>query len=168
MNGVVLHSTDDFSSRDRDEGRAWLVVDACDWHVLLPHPPATRPAVAHARPVTDCHEPDGWRGLNQADHPVARHGERSTEAWLKAGLRAVGIKTSELERLKGSDPWKPRLADHLWRRTMVSQKWLAEKLAMKSAANVSQQLRRLDGKSAIKKVPEEMKLFLEEADAASS
>jgi hypothetical protein len=29
---------------------------------------------------------------------------------------------------------------------------------------VSQQLRRLDGKSAIKKVPEELKQFLEEAD----
>ncbi|MBE2285430.1 MAG: hypothetical protein IAE77_18355, partial [Prosthecobacter sp.] len=51
--------------------------------------------------------------------------------------------------------------------TVVSQEWLAEKLEMKSAANVSQQLRRLDGKTAIKKVPEEMKRFLEEADAKS-
>jgi hypothetical protein len=61
ITGGVLLSTDYFSSRDRDEGRAWLVVHACDWHVLLPHPPARRSAVAHARPVTDCHEPDGWR-----------------------------------------------------------------------------------------------------------
>jgi len=34
------------------------------------------------------------------------------------------------------------------------QEWLAEKLEMKSATNVSQQLRRLDGRSALKKVPE--------------
>jgi hypothetical protein len=39
---------------------------------------------------------------------------------------------------------------------------------MKSAANVSQQLRRLDGKAAIKKVPEELKHFLEKADATNS
>ena len=57
------------------------------------------------------------------------------------------------------------LADLLWRRTVVSQEWLAEKLAMKSAANVSQQLRRLDVNEALKQVPEELKRFLEEADA---
>jgi len=39
---------------------------------------------------------------------------------------------------------------------------------MKSAANVSQQLRRLDGKSAIKNVSEELKHFLEEADAPNA
>jgi hypothetical protein len=60
------------------------------------------------------------------------------------------------------------LADLLWRRTVVSQEWLAEKLAMKSAANVSQQLRRLDVKAAVKKVPEDLKSFLEEADATKS
>ena len=43
--------------------------------------------------------------------------------------------------------------------------WLAAKLAMKSAANVSQQLRRLDVKEALKKVPEELKISLAEADA---
>jgi hypothetical protein len=39
---------------------------------------------------------------------------------------------------------------------------------MKSAANVSQQIRRLDRNAAIKKVPEKLKLFLEEADATHS
>ena len=38
--GGVLHSTDYFSSRDYDEGRAWLVLSSCDWHVLLPRIPA--------------------------------------------------------------------------------------------------------------------------------
>jgi hypothetical protein len=43
---------------------------------------------------------------------------------------------------------------------VVSREWLA--------ANVSQQLRRLHGKSALKKVSEELKHFLEEADATNS
>jgi hypothetical protein len=59
--GGVLHSTDYFSSRDHDEGRAWLVLCGTDWHVLLPRLPPSRLTVAHARPVTDCHELDGWR-----------------------------------------------------------------------------------------------------------
>jgi hypothetical protein len=59
--GGVLHSTDYFSSRDYDEGRAWLVLSSCDWHVLLPRIPAVHLTVAHARPVTDCQELDGWR-----------------------------------------------------------------------------------------------------------
>jgi hypothetical protein len=50
----------------------------------------------------------------------------------------------------------------------VSQQWLAETLAMKSEANVSQHLSRLDGKAAIQKVPEELKRFLEHAEAANS
>lgn len=51
---------------------------------------------------------------------------------------------------------------------MVPQECLAEKLEMKSATNVGQRLRRLDGRSAIKKVPEDLKHFLEEADAPNS
>jgi putative transposase len=99
---------------------------------------------------------------------VREHGERQAEAWLVRGLKAGGLKPGSLAQVKGSDPRKVLLADLLWRRTVVSQEWLAEKLAMKSAANVSQQLRRLDGKAAIKKVPEELKHFLEKADATNS
>ena len=99
---------------------------------------------------------------------VREHGERQAEAWLARGLKAGGLKPGSLAQVKGSDPRKVLLADLLWRRTVVSQEWLAEKLVMRSAANVSQQLRRLDGKAAIKKVPEELKHFLEEADVPSS
>ncbi len=45
------------------------------------------------------------------------------------------------------------------------QEWLTAKLEMSSAANVSQPLRRLDGKSALKMMPEDLKHFLEEAHA---
>ena len=56
------------------------------------------------------------------------------------------------------------LADLPWRRTVVSQEWLAEKLRMRSAANVSQQMRRLDKKRALGRVPEALKRFFEEVD----
>ena len=60
------------------------------------------------------------------------------------------------------------LAELLWRRTVVSQEWLAEKLRIKSAANVSQQMKRLDRKRALDKVPEAMRHFLEETDDSPS
>ena len=98
---------------------------------------------------------------------VREHGERQALAWLARGLKAGGLKTNGLAKVKGSDPRKVLLADLLWRRSVVSQEWLAEKLAMKSGANVSQQLRRLDRKSALKRVPEELKRFLEETDTTN-
>ena len=50
----------------------------------------------------------------------------------------------------------------------MSQEWLAEKLRMKSAANGSQQMKRLDRKRALDKVPEAMRHFLEETDDSPS
>ena len=78
-------------------------------------------------------------------------------------FKAAGLKTTEVERLKGSDVRKLLLSDVLWRRKTVPQEWLAEKLAMKSAANVSQQLRRLDRKKALAQAPEELRVFLDQA-----
>ena len=80
---------------------------------------------------------------------------------LKQGLKASGIKSGELERLKGSDARKLLLADLLWRRTTVSQAWLAEHLSMKSAATACQQLRRLDRKNALARVPAAFRDFLD-------
>ena len=67
-----------------------------------------------------------------------------------------------------SDERKVLLAALLWRGTVVSQEWLAKKLRMKSAANVSQQMKRLDKKRALNKVPETMGLLLEETDDSPS
>jgi hypothetical protein len=39
---------------------------------------------------------------------------------------------------------------------------------MKSAANVSREIRRLDQRAVIKKVPEELKHFLEESNVTKS
>ena len=100
----------------------------------------------------------------EKDRLVQEHGERQAQAWLARGLKAAGIKATDLESVKGSDERKGLLADLLWRRTVVSQEWLAEKLRMRSAANVSQQLRRLDRKRALGRVPEALRIFLEEVN----
>ena len=50
-----------------------------------------------------------------------------------------------------------------WKRTTVSQEWIAEKLAMRGAANVSQQLLRFDRAKANAKLPPEMRRFLKQA-----
>jgi hypothetical protein len=57
------------------------------------------------------------------------------------------------------------LADLLWRQTTMSQGWLAERLFMKRADNMSQQLRRLDRKKATTILPDALRTFL--ADAMS-
>jgi hypothetical protein len=102
--GGVLHSTDYFSSRDCDEGRAWLVLCGTDWHVLLPHLPASRLTVAHARPVTDCHELDGWRWrleLGRWHLPLPRRQILSQRPLLPQpytqSLRTLTLYTSELK-----------------------------------------------------------------------
>jgi putative transposase len=103
----------------------------------------------------------------RSDPHVAAHGEQQAETWLKQGLKVAGLKTAELGRLKGSDARKLLLADLLWRRTTVSQEWLAGKLAMKSAANVSQQLRRLDYKKVRKQIPAAFRDFLDQMEPAA-
>jgi hypothetical protein len=62
--GGVIHTTDYFSSRDRDEGRAWLVMHGTGWHVLLPQPCPRRPTVAHARPLS---------GFSVCQHRAVHH-----------------------------------------------------------------------------------------------
>ena len=65
--------------------------------------------------------------------------------------------------LKGSDPRKMAMAEFPWKRTTVSQEWIAEKLSMRSAANVSQQLRRFNRVRTTAKLTSEMKKFLKQA-----
>ena len=94
------------------------------------------------------------------------HDEAQARRWLKEGLKVAGIKPSELEELKGSDPRKLALAQLVWKRTCVSQEWIARELAMKSAANVSQQLRRL-GTRRPDDLASELEAFLKKIGKAS-
>ncbi len=103
------------------------------------------------------HQSRAYRGT-----PLVReHGEKQAAAWLREGLKAAGVKSGELRGLKGSDARKVVLADLLWRQTTVSQEWIAGKLAMKSAANVCQQLRRMDRRKVLSKLPRELVEFYE-------
>lgn len=81
------------------------------------------------------------------------HDTARAEELLAAGLKAAGLEGEEVERLAGSDPRKVTIARVVWERTTVSQKWLADRLGMKSAANVSQQLRRGADAASEKKLP---------------
>lgn len=94
---------------------------------------------------------------------IRAHSEEQAERWLAQGLAAAGIKPSQLADLKGSDPRKLALAELLWKQTTVSQEWIAAKLAMRSAANVSQQLRRSDGRKRAAQIPRELARFLDVA-----
>jgi len=70
------------------------------------------------------------------------HGEQEARRLLTEGLKAAALELQELGPLKGSDARKVAIARVIRQRTTVSMSWLAERLAMRSAANVSQQLRR--------------------------
>ena len=70
------------------------------------------------------------------------HDEREAQRLLDGGLAAVGLSAKELDSLPGSDVRKVALANLLLERTVARQSWIAEKLAMSSAANVSQQVSR--------------------------
>jgi putative transposase len=70
------------------------------------------------------------------------HGEQQAEALLAEGLRAHQLSPPMLVSLPGTDPRKIAVAQRLWANTTASQAWIAQRLHMKSAANVSQILRR--------------------------
>jgi len=94
---------------------------------------------------------------------VTAHSEEQAAQWLADGLKAAGLMAKDLPALKGSDPRKLALADLLWKRTTVSQDWIAAKLSMRSAANVSQQLRRFNRGKTKAKLPPGMQAFLGDA-----
>ena len=71
------------------------------------------------------------------------HDEKTAEAIVRAGLDAHGLRETELPNLPGSEPRKLAIAAEVRGRTAVSMAWIADRLKMRSAANVSQQLRRM-------------------------
>ncbi len=99
--------------------------------------------------------------------PQARaHGLAEAESYVKEGLAAAGLNQKDLAALKGSDIRKVTLARLVWKKTTASQEWIAKKLHMGSATNVSQQLRRLEkaGKSGKGKLPEALKAYIQSHD----
>ena len=108
------------------------------------------------------------RGRGSKSAPQRRaHGLQEAEKWIEAGLAAAGLTPADLPKLKGSDPRKLALAQKLWRETIVSQPWIAERLHMRSAANVSQQLRRLDNSRLEAGLPRRLRTLLKRTEPGS-
>lgn len=64
------------------------------------------------------------------------------EELVQAGMRRWNLTEKELPLVPGSDPRKVAIALQLHEETTVAQGWIATRLHMRSAANVSQQVRR--------------------------
>ncbi|MCF7734345.1 MAG: hypothetical protein K9N23_21870 [Akkermansiaceae bacterium] len=94
---------------------------------------------------------------------MTAHSEEQAKQWLAEGLKAADLIARDLPGLKGSDPRKLAMAERLWKQTTVSQEWIAEKLSMRSAANVSQQLRRFKRAKTLANLSPEMLVFLKTA-----
>ena len=100
---------------------------------------------------------------NYRSSPLRKaHDTREAERLLAEGLASAGLTSGDLEALPGSDARKVAIAGLIRRRCMVANGWLAERLKMSSAANVSQQLRRAAADRA--KLPKPLREFIARTD----
>jgi len=72
------------------------------------------------------------------------HAESEAINLIRNGLKQLELDEEELKVSRGSEPRKVSLAWAIARSTTVSQSWIARRLNMRSAANVSQQIRRFE------------------------
>jgi REP element-mobilizing transposase RayT len=93
------------------------------------------------------------------------HGEQKALELLEEGLRVANLSADELPGHRCTEPRKVLLAALLWKRTTVSQAWIAEHLGMKNAANVSRVIHGMEGSRIEKRVPAELwSLFSEKEE----
>ena len=90
------------------------------------------------------------------------HGEQSALALLEEGLRVAKLTKDELAGYRCTEPRKVLLAALLWKKTTVSQAWIAEHLGMKNSANVSRVIHRMDLSRLEEKVSEALWRFVSE------
>lgn len=85
-------------------------------------------------------------GGSNRDYRLSEQGrervEDRAEKLVVEALRDAGLRESDLAVMKGSEPRKVAVAARLHQETTVSQAWIARRLHMRSAGNVSQQLYR--------------------------
>jgi putative transposase len=86
------------------------------------------------------------------------HDEKETWRLLDGGLAAAGLSVRELDSLPGSDVRKVAFASLILERTVPRQSWIADKLAMRSAVNVSQQVSRYRARRS--RLPPALKEYL--------
>ena len=70
------------------------------------------------------------------------------------------VRADELAGHRCTEPRKVLLAGLLWKKTTMSQSWIAEHLGMKNAANVSRVIHRMDLLRIEKKVPTKLRCFV--------
>ncbi|MEM1159274.1 MAG: transposase, partial [Verrucomicrobiota bacterium] len=75
-----------------------------------------------------------------------QHGESRALKLITAYLKAAGLSRGQLKKETGSHPVKVFIAREIKTNTTVSLDWISKQLHMKSAANVSQQIRRINRK----------------------
>jgi putative transposase len=92
----------------------------------------------------------------------ASHGLEEAERLVLEGIKEAGLAMKELEALPGGDPRKVALGKLVRERTVASCGWLAARLKMRSAANVSQTLRRTEWKSLLKRLPRTLTEYIAE------
>jgi hypothetical protein len=68
------------------------------------------------------------------------HVQAEVERIVQKGLQRFGLSESELKSLPGSGRRKVAIAGTIHKRTIILLGWTVQRLQMKSAANVSQQL----------------------------
>lgn len=93
------------------------------------------------------------------------HGEKEAERLLEEGLSAAGLNDSELEKMPANEMRKVEIARIIWSRTTVSQAWIAGRLKMRHAANVSMSLHRRKGN--LKHLPVALQKFVEMQENAA-
>jgi putative transposase len=72
-----------------------------------------------------------------------RHDEKEAERIVNEAMARCRLEEAELPELPGADSRKLKIAAEVRAHTAVSMAWIADRLHMRSAANVSQQLRRV-------------------------
>jgi len=87
-----------------------------------------------------------YRTRQVQSSPMAKdQAVREAERIVAEACAHYGVDEEELRRTRRGSQVKPSVAWRIWRETTVSQGWLAERLHLKTSANVSQQIRRFDG-----------------------
>ncbi len=95
------------------------------------------------------------------------HGMNRAQAWLEEGLRRAKLPPESLARLPGSDWRKVAIARLIAAHTIASHQWLAENLAMRSAANVSQLLRTKGEQEEGKHLPTALRRWIQKERATA-
>ena len=90
------------------------------------------------------------------------HGLEEAERLVSTGLKAAELETRALEELPGGDPRKVALGKLVRERTVASCEWLAVRLKMRSAVNLSQTLRRTEWKGLMKRLPRTLAEYVNE------